>query len=79
MSTVLLVGTGQVGVRAARQLVDTPGLDHVVIASRDPRRSTDLVEAMGDRASAYAGDLDAPPQIPDGVTAVAVAAARTQR
>ncbi len=75
MSTVLLVGTGQVGVRAARQLVDTPGLDHVVIASRDPRRSADLVEAMGDRAEAYTGDLDAPPQIPDGVTAVAVAAA----
>jgi len=75
VSTVLLVGTGQVGVRAARQLVDTPGLDRVVIASRDPRRSADLVEAMGDRAEAYSGDLDAPPQIPDGVTAVAVAAA----
>ncbi len=75
MSTVLLVGTGQVGVRAARQLVDTPGLDRVVIASRDPRRAADLVDAMGERAEPYDGDLDAPPRIPDGVTAVAVAAA----
>ena len=50
MTSVLLVGTGQVGVRAARQLVDTPGLDRVYLASRVPARAAELSEPMGDRA-----------------------------
>lgn len=75
MTTVLLVGTGQVGVRASRQLVDTPGLDRILIASHDDGRAADLVEAMGDRAEPHAWDPDAAPRIPEGVGAVAVAAA----
>lgn len=73
MSTVLLVGTGQVGVRAARQLVDTPGLDGVLVASRDLSRADDLVTAMGDRAAPHRWTPGAVPALPDDVGAVAVA------
>ena len=73
MTTVLLVGTGEVGVRTARQLVDTPGLDRLRVASRDPQRSVDLVEAMGERAEPVGWDPNRPPRVPDDVAAVAVA------
>jgi hypothetical protein len=70
---VLLVGTGEVGVRAARQLVDTPGLDRLLVASRDPRRAAELVEAMGDRAATFDWGAHRPPSVPTDVAAVAVA------
>jgi len=73
VSAVLLVGTGQVGVRAARQLVDTPGLDRIWITSRDPSRAADLVEAMGERATVHPSTRGTRPALPDGVTGVAVA------
>src|SRR5262245_5759959 len=47
VSSVLLVGTGQVGIRAARQLADTPGLQRLWIASRDADRSAELAAIMG--------------------------------
>jgi saccharopine dehydrogenase-like NADP-dependent oxidoreductase len=75
VSAVLLVGTGQVGVRAARQLVDSPGLDHVWITSRDRSRAADLVEAMGDRASVHRSAPGRRPELPPGVTTVVVATA----
>ena len=46
MSTVLLVGTGSVGMRAARQLVDTVELSSVLVASRDPDRAEELAGAV---------------------------------
>lgn len=69
MSTVLLVGTGQVGIRAARQIVDTPGCDRLLIASSDPKRATTLA------ASLHAGAEGLPTgavELPVGVGAVAV-------
>jgi hypothetical protein len=30
----MVVGLGDVGVRAARQLIDTPGIDRVIVAAR---------------------------------------------
>ncbi|GMU80011.1 MAG: hypothetical protein AMXMBFR46_27990 [Acidimicrobiia bacterium] len=47
MSTVLLVGAGEVGVRAARQLVDTPGVERVLVASRDRARAADVAAVLG--------------------------------
>jgi saccharopine dehydrogenase-like NADP-dependent oxidoreductase len=73
VTTVLLVGTGQVGVRAARQLVDTPGIDRVLITSRDPSRAADLVAAMGDRAAVHPNPSGRVPPLPEDVAAVAVA------
>ncbi|HEX4489904.1 MAG TPA: hypothetical protein VH914_01750 [Acidimicrobiia bacterium] len=50
MSRVLLVGLGEVGVRAARQLVETPGVDRVLVAGHRHRRVDELVESLGTRA-----------------------------
>ena len=42
MTSVLLVGTGEVAVRAARQLLDTPGLDRLLVTGRDGSRANDI-------------------------------------
>lgn len=70
MSTVLLVGTGQVGVRAARQIVDTPGCERLLVASADPGRATTLATSL--RAGAE-GLADHRVVVPEGVAAMAVA------
>lgn len=69
MSTVLLVGAGATGARAARQLVDTPGVTSVVIADRDAEQATELARALGSTATTAA--LDQP--FPRGIDAVATA------
>jgi hypothetical protein len=69
VSTVLLAGLGEVGVRAARQLVETQGIDRLLVAGRDPRRSQEVCASLGDRARAiewHPGD-----DLPPGVDAVA--------
>jgi hypothetical protein len=68
---VLLVGTGAVGVRAARQLVDTPGLDRLLVAGRDRDRVRTITDGLGAQAeptSFAPGDA-----VPPDVTAVATA------
>ena len=52
MVRALVVGTGQVGTRVARQLVDTPGIDEVLLAGRDPKVVAQLLTAFGGRARA---------------------------
>lgn len=52
MSRVLLVGLGDVGIRAARQLIDTDGVDRVLLAGHRNRRVAELAETFGDRAEA---------------------------
>jgi Shikimate / quinate 5-dehydrogenase len=69
VSTVLLVGAGATGARAARQLVDTPGIDTLVVADRDRDAATSLADAIGKGAETV--PLDHP--FPDGVDAVASA------
>jgi siroheme synthase (precorrin-2 oxidase/ferrochelatase) len=49
---VLLVGLGEVGLRAARQLIDTDGIDRVLIAGHRHRQVSDLAETFGKRAEA---------------------------
>ncbi len=73
MTAVLLVGTGQVGTRAARQLVDTPGLGRLWVASRDGSRAAALVDALGDRAAVHAVAGGHLPALPPDLAAVAVA------
>ncbi|MGQ0803017.1 MAG: hypothetical protein ACT4PI_04035 [Actinomycetota bacterium] len=71
MTAVLLVGTGAVGVRAARQLVDTPGVERLLIAGRDRGRVQTITKVLGERAEPAAftpGDV-----LLAGVTAVATA------
>jgi hypothetical protein len=71
LATILLAGTGAVGIRAARQLVDTPGLDALLIAGRNSSRADEIAEALGDRARAVALRPDEP--LPNGVDVVAAA------
>jgi hypothetical protein len=68
---VLLDGVGAVGVGAARQLVDTPGLDRLLITGRGSSRARELAAALGDRAEAVELHPDDP--LPGGVNAVAAA------
>jgi hypothetical protein len=83
VATVLLEGLGAVGIRAARQLVDTPGVDALLVAARSAVRRTEVAASLGDRAEAVELGPDDP--LPAGVDAVAVAlpaalvAARAER
>ena len=71
MTTVLLEGLGAVGVRTARQLVDTPGVDSLLISARSAARAVEAASALGDRAEAVELRPDDP--IPAGVDAVVAA------
>ncbi len=71
MNTVLLVGAGAVGARAARQLVETPGVDRLLIADARPARAAEVGGAMGDAAEIV--DWQPRMALPAGVDAVACA------
>jgi hypothetical protein len=71
VSTIWLVGVGAVGGRAARQLVETPELDRLLVTDTDAGRVAFVADLMGDKAEAVAWTLGDP--IPDDVDAVAVA------
>jgi hypothetical protein len=68
---VLAAGIGAVGTRAARQLVDTPGVTEVMLADTDTDRVTAVAEALGEKASAHAFVPGDP--IPEAVDVVACA------
>jgi hypothetical protein len=46
----MVVGLGEVGVRAARQLLDTPGVDRVLVAARSLERAREAAAALQDGA-----------------------------
>ena len=70
-TTVLLVGAGAVGARAARQLTDTAGIDRVLVVERRKQHAEAVVAAMGSRAEVFEWHGDRP--LPSGVSAVACA------
>lgn len=61
MTSIVLIGAGAVAVRAARQLVDTPGLDRLVIASRDDADARRLARAVGAETISLDRALDTDP------------------
>jgi hypothetical protein len=71
LTTVLLEGLGAVGIRAARQLVETPGVDSLLISARSAARAAEVAAGLGDRAKAIELRRDEP--VPEGVDAVAAA------
>jgi hypothetical protein len=71
LATILLDGVGAVGIRAARQLVDTPGLDRLLIAARRASRAGEVTAALGERA--HAVELRPDDSLPAGVDAIAAA------
>jgi saccharopine dehydrogenase-like NADP-dependent oxidoreductase len=75
LATVLLEGVGAVGIRAARQLVDTPGLDRLLITARGSSHAADLAASLGDRAEAVELFPDDPLTAGVGAAAAALPAA----
>jgi len=71
VTTVLLVGAGAVGRRAARQLAETDGVERILIADKSRGVAAEAAEAMGDRAETVDWSPDRP--VPAGVTVVASA------
>jgi hypothetical protein len=71
MTTALVVGVGAVGTRAARQLVDTPGIDRVLLADRESAHLAEIVDALGPTSEATAFAPGDP--LPAGVDVVATA------
>ena len=67
----LVAGVGAVGTRAARQLVDTPGVTEVLLADLDTDRMATVAEALGDKASVHAFTPGDP--LPEGLDVVACA------
>ena len=63
MKTVLVAGLGEVGVRAARQLIDTPGVDRVIVAARRLEHAREVAAALHDGAEPYRLGRDDP--LPD--------------
>jgi len=71
MTTVLLVGAGAIGGRAARQLVETQGVTRLLVADRRLPRAAAVASAMGPVAQVCEWFGDEP--LPIGVDAVAAA------
>jgi hypothetical protein len=72
VSSVLVAGLGEVGVRTARQLLDTPGVERVYVAARDADQSRTVASALHDGATPWELDHHRP-SFPDGLTVVAAA------
>lgn len=81
MTSVLLAGAGVVGARAGRQLLDTEGIEHVVVTDRSAERARALANGLGSAASVCSwpptslGDVDAVAVALPGASAPAVARA----
>ncbi len=71
MTSVLVVGLGDVGVRAARQLLDTPGIDRVIVAARSTERAREVASALHDGAEPL--QLSRHDSLPSGIDAIASA------
>ena len=78
MTSVLVVGLGETGVRAARQLLDTNGIDRVFVAARSAGNARAVAESLQDGAEAWTLSDDAmfPPEI-DAIASAVPAGADT--
>jgi hypothetical protein len=68
-NTAFLVGAGAVGARTARQLIETAGIERLLIADRDRSKAEQVAQAIGASATPIiwrAGDA-----LPDGIAVVA--------
>ncbi len=71
MTTALVVGLGAVGTRVARQLIDTPGFDRVLLADRDAEQLAEVCAVFG--ADAQRIDFSPGDPIPTDVDVVVTA------
>jgi hypothetical protein len=73
VTSVLVAGLGDVGVRTARQLLDTRGVEHVYVADRSFERAETVASALHDGATPWDLDHHDVPSFPDGLRVVASA------
>jgi hypothetical protein len=66
VTTILLAGTGAVGVRTARQLLETAGVEELLVTDRRPERAEELATVLKAETVPFG-------VIPDAVSAVALA------
>jgi len=71
VTRVLVVGAGAVGGRTVRQLVETAGVDEVLVCDRVPARAEGVCRAIGEQSKPIAWDPS--DGLPPGLGAVAVA------
>jgi hypothetical protein len=71
VTSVLVVGLGETGVRTARQLLDTPGVDRLTVGARTATRARAVAQALHDGAESHVLDDDL--TLPDGIDAIAAA------
>ena len=71
MTTALVVGLGAVGTRVARQLIDTPGFDRVLLADRDADQLAEVCAVFG--TDAQRTDFSPGDPIPTDVDVVVTA------
>ena len=71
MTAALVVGVGEVGTRAARQLVDTPGFATILLADRDHSRARSVADALG--PSVHAIEYEPGEAVPPDVAVIACA------
>jgi hypothetical protein len=67
----MVAGLGEVGVRAARQLIDTPGIERVIVAARRLEHAREVAAALHDGAEPYRLGRDDP--LPEGLDAIVAA------
>ncbi len=72
MSSLLILGAGAVGRRAARTLAETDGVERLLVADKDAGRAAQVAEMLGPDAEAIHWSPADP--LPPEVSAVAVAA-----
>jgi len=71
VTSVVVAGLGETGVRTARQLLDTPGIDRVYVAARNGDAARRVAQALHDGAEPWSIEDDA--TFPDRIDAVASA------
>ena len=76
MISVLVAGLGETGVRTARQLLDTRGIDRVFVAGRTESSACSVAEALHDGAEPWtlSDDVVFPPEIDAIASAVPASA-----
>jgi hypothetical protein len=71
VTTVLVAGLGEVGIRASRQLIDTPTVDRVIVAARRLEHARAVASALHDGAEPYQLGGDDP--LPEELAAIVAA------
>ncbi|MGH9034401.1 MAG: saccharopine dehydrogenase NADP-binding domain-containing protein, partial [Acidimicrobiia bacterium] len=69
MTSLLILGAGAVGRRTARTLVETDGVERVLVADKDAARAAQVAEALGPAGEAIEWSPADP--LPEEVAAVA--------